>query len=370
MEKYIIKTQRGFENIVVNNLKEIVKDFDYIVSPDGFHGIVIVESDEDIEDKILQIPEVERVLKVYFETETDFDKIVNLAEKIKDYIKEDETFAVETKKRGKHDFSSTDINIVLGAKIKDLTNASVDLNNPDKVIHVEVFKHKTYVSITPGEKYKKYTKEKKDARRLFKKIVIVQMPYLGEKIVCRRFGEAIGRSAQGFEVKELIISPKEKVDAYELMEFIRGVKIGQHSRYEIQKRAYPFEIKLVPVTVQDLYQVVRDKRRNNRLLIITDPKGDELSKIKDKLAKDLRGKREIIVFCGSREGIPRGLFRFADYIVDLAPHMTFATEHAIPAALIALWGVYCDVDEDLEKDTEKDNTNNYEEKTESNSNDE
>ena len=361
MVKYIIKTQKGFENIVVNNLKEIINNFDYIISPDGYQGIVIVESDEDIEDKILEIPEVERVLKVYFETETDFDKIVNLAEKIKDYIKEDETFAVETKKRGKQNFSSTDINIVLGAKIKDLTNASVDLNNPDKVVHVEVFKNKTYISITPGEKFKKYTKEKRNARELFKKVVIVQMPYLGEKIVCKRFGEAIGRAAQGFEVKELIIAPKEKVNAYELMEFIKGVKIGQHSRYEIQKRAYPFEIKLVPVTVQDLYQVVRDKRRDNRLLIITDPKGDELSKIKDKLFYDLRKKREIIVFCGSREGIPRGLFRFADYIVDLAPHMTFATEHAIPAALIALWDVYSFKDDE--------NSSN-EEESESNLNDE
>jgi len=39
--------------------------------------------------------------------------------------------------------------------------------------------------------------------------------------------------------------------------------------------------------------------------------------------------------------------------------MTFATEHAIPAALIALWGVYSG--EDLENSSK-------EEKTESNSN--
>ncbi|CAB3287329.1 THUMP domain protein [Methanocaldococcus lauensis] len=340
MVKYIVKTQRGFENIVVNRLKDYVENFNYIVSPDGYHGVVIIESDEDIEDKILQIPEVERCLKVYFETEADFEKIVNMAEKIKDYIQEGETFAVETKKRGKHDFNSIDVNIVLGAKIKDLTNASVDLERPDKVINVEIFKDKAYICINNKDRYKKYTKDKRNARELFKKVVIVQMPYLGEKIVCKRFGEAIGRAAQGFEVKELIIAPKEKVDAYELMEFIKGVKIGQHSRYEIQKRAYPFEISLVPVTVQDLYQVIRDKKRNNRLIIITDPKGEEISKIKDKLSYDLRKKKEIVVFCGSREGIPIGLFRFADYVIDLAPHMTFATEHAIPSALIALWSIY------------------------------
>ncbi|ACX72704.1 THUMP domain protein [Methanocaldococcus vulcanius M7] len=338
--KFIIKTQKGFENIVVNNLKEVIDNFNYELTPNGYQGIVIIETEKDIEEELLKIPEVERVLKVYFETEADFDKIVNLAEKIKDHIQENETFAVETKKRGKHEFSSSDVNIVLGAKIKDLTNATVDLTHPNKVVHVEIFKDKAYISITPGEKYRKYTKEKRNARDLFKKVVVVQMPYLGEKIVCKKFGEAIGRSAQGFEIKELIISPKEKVNAYELMEFIKGVKIGQQSRYEIQKRAYPFDIKLVPITVQDLYQVVRDKRRDNRLLIITDPKGDELSKIRDNLQKDLRKKKEVIIFCGSREGIPRGLFRFADYVIDLAPHMTFATEHAIPAALIALWTIY------------------------------
>ncbi len=343
MIKFIIKTQKGFENIVINHLKTLVKDeFKAIPSPDGFHGVVIVESSKDIRDKILSIPEVERVLKVDFETSADFDSIVNMAEKIKDYINENDKYAVETIKRGEKDYNSIDINKVLGAKIKDLTNAKVDLNNPDKVVYVEIFKDKAYICIEGKDEFKnkKYSEEKENARKLFRRVIVVQLPYLGEKKVCRKFGEAIGRSAQAFEIKELIIAPKEKVDAYELEEFIKGVKIGQNSRYEIQKRAYPFDIRKVKVSVQDLYQVIRDKRRKNRLLIITDPKGEELGKIKDKLSKDLKGKREIIIFCGSREGIPRGLFRFADYIIDLSPKMTFATEHAIPAALIALWTIY------------------------------
>ncbi|ENN96742.1 THUMP domain protein [Methanocaldococcus villosus KIN24-T80] len=354
--KFIIKTERGLENIVVNHLKDLVENFNYITSPDGYQGIVIVEAEEDIRDKILQIPEVDSVLKVDYEVETDFEKIVNMAEKIKEHINENETFAVETKKRGKQDFNSVDVNIVLGAKLKDLTNAEVNLTNPDKVIYVEVFKHKTYICIGKKDEYKgkKYTKEKINARTLFKKISIVQLPYLEDIKACRKFGEAIGRSAQAFEVKELIIAPKDKVDAYELMEFIKGVKIGQISRYEIQKKAYPFEIKKVPVYVHDLYQTVRDKRRNNRLLIITDPKGEEIIKIKDKLKEDLKKKKEIVVFCGSREGIPKGVFRFADYIIDLSPHMTFATEHAIPAALIALWTVFREsFDDDYEREDDK-----------------
>ncbi|WP_456419387.1 SPOUT family RNA methylase [Methanocaldococcus infernus] len=341
--KFIVTTQRGLENTVVNLLKEkYKKDFKFETSPDGFHGVVIIEGDEDIKEKLLEIPEVERVLKVDFEVEPKFESIVNMAEKIKDFIKEDESFAIETKKRGEHDFNSIDVNRVLGAKIKDLTNASVDLIYPDKVVYVEIFKNRAYICIEGRDEFKnrKYTKEKENARKLFKRVVIVQLPYLGEKKVCRKFGEAIGRAAQGFEVKELIIAPKEKVNAFELMEFIKGVQIGQKSRHEIQKRAYPFKVKEVPISVQDMYQVFREKKRKNRLIIVTDPKGEDINKIKDKLAKDMRGKREIVVFCGSREGIPRGILRLADYVIDLAPHMTFATEHAIPAALIALWSVY------------------------------
>ncbi|MCD6189403.1 MAG: SPOUT family RNA methylase, partial [Thermococcus sp.] len=189
-----------------------------------------------------------------------------------------------------------------------------------------------------------------DARKLFKKVTIVQMPYWGDYKACRNFGEKIGRAAQAFEVKELIIAPKEKIDAYELMEFIKGVKIGQESRYQIQREAYPWKVEKIPVSVWDLYQVIRDKRRNKRLLIITDPKGHSISEIKENLAKDLYYAKEVVVFIGSREGIPRGLFRYADYVVDLAPYMTFATEHGIPAALIAFWTVY---EEELRKKEDK-----------------
>ena len=59
------------------------------------------------------------------------------------------------------------------------------------------------------------------------------------------------------------------------------------------------------------------------------------------------------------------MFRFADYVIDLAPHMTFATEHAIPAALIALWGVYSGADIEEEEEIE-DDIRNDEEKIETN----
>lgn len=247
---------------------------------------------------------------------------------------------MKTKRRGKHGFTSMDVNRELGARIRELTNADVNLSWPDRVVQVEIIGDKAYISVVPGEEFRKFTPDKIDARKLFRKVTLVQMPYWGDYKACRSFGEKIGRAAQAFEVKELIIAPKEKMDAFELAEFIKGVRIGQESRHGIQREAYPWKVEKVPVSVWDLYQVVRDKRRGKRLLIITDPKGPTLAEVKEELAKDMFYAKEVVIFVGSREGIPRGLFRFADYVVDLAPYMTFATEHGIPAALVSLWEVY------------------------------
>ncbi len=321
----------------------------------GYSGLVIVETnDENAEEKILEIPEVERVIPpVLVETNAELGEIVKAANEIASLISKDETFAVKTKRRGKHDFSSIDVNRVLGAKIKELTDADVNLSWPDKVVQVEIIGDRAFISVLPGEEYRKYTPpDKFDARKLLSKVTLVQMPYWGDYKACRKFGEKIGRAAQAFEVKELIIAPKEKMDAYELMEFLRGIKTGQESRYQIQREAYPWKVEKVPVSVWDLYQVVRDKRRNKRLLIITDPKGPTLAEVKEKLARDMHYAKEVVIFIGSREGIPRGgLFRFADYVIDLAPpYMTFATEHGIPATLVSLWEVY---EEFLRKSEEK-----------------
>ncbi|NJE84548.1 hypothetical protein E3E23_01640 [Thermococcus sp. CX2] len=339
--KFLVKTQRGMESVAANYIREALPDAEVWASPMGYSGLVIVETDDrSAEEKILEIPEVERAIRVLFEVPAELEAILSVAEDVAKLIRENETFAVKTKRRGKHDFSSLDVNVQLGAKIKELTNADVNLSWPDKVVQVEIIGDKAYISLLPGEEYRKFTPDKIDARKLFRKVTLVQMPYWGDYKACRSFGEKIGRAAQAFEVRELIIAPKEKMDAFELMEFIKGVRVGQESRHQIQREAYPWKVEKVPVSVWDLYQVVRDKRRNKRLLIITDPKGPTLAEVKDKLAKDLYYAKEVVIFVGSREGIPRGLFRFADYVVDLAPYMTFATEHGIPAALVSLWEVY------------------------------
>jgi len=342
----LVKTQRGMEYVAADHIRERLGNVKLEIRPSGYLGLIIVHSDEI--DKIKDIPEIETIIPIYITCKADLDEIVSKAEEIVKIAGEFDSFAIRTKRRGKkHDITSTDVNIRLGAKIKELTNAEVSLDFPDKAIYVEIIGDKAYIGVIDGkEERKKYTPEKVDIRKLLSKISIVQMPYLDDITAAKEMGEKIGRAAQAFEVKELIIAPFGYVNAYELEAFIRGVRRGQWTRLEIQKKAYAREVREVPVYVQDLYQTARDKRRKSFVLIVTDPTGKQISDVKDQLKKDLKYADEVVVFIGSRQGIPKGVFRLADYVIDLAPYITFATEHAIPASIIALIGVYEEAEEE------------------------
>lgn len=336
----LVKTPRELEYIAADHIRERLGDVKLEIRPLGYLGLIIVHFNEI--EKIKDIPEIEKIIPISIVCKANPDEIASYAEEIVKIAGEFKTFAIRTKRRGKkHNFTSTDINVKLGARIKELTNADVDLDFPEKAIYVEIIGDTAYIGVIEGsEERKKYTPEKVDARKLLEKISIVQMPYLEDTSAAKEMGERIGRAAQSFEVKELIIAPFGYVDAFELEAFLKGVRKGRWTRLEIQKKAYAREVREVPVYVQDLYQTARDKRRKNYVLIVTDPTGKQIADVKDQLKKDLKYAKEVVVFIGSRQGIPKGVFRLADYVIDLAPYITFATEQAIPATLIALIGVY------------------------------
>ena len=335
----LVKTQRGLEYIAASYIKDELGDVKLEVRPGGFLGLILVYSDEL--EKIKGIPEIETIIPILIECKADLDDIISHAGSIAEEIKGARTFAIRTKRRGRQDFSSIDVNFKLGDKIREITGCEVDLNFPEKAIYVEIIGDRTFIGVIEGkEERKKYTPEKLDSRELFHKISVVQVPYLDDLRAALEIGERIGRAAQAFEIKELIIAPFDSVNAFELEQFIKGVRRGQLTRYKIQERAYSREVKKVPILLQDLYQVARDKKRRRNLLIVTDPTGKQISDIKDEIGKGLIYSDEIVVFIGSRVGIPKGIFRFADFIIDLTPYITFATEQAIPSVLTALLTIY------------------------------
>ncbi len=335
----IAKTLLGMEKVAAARIKELDPNAKVQASPRGFAGLVLVESPN--EDELLRlinenVVEVERAIKSIAECQADLKVLPKVTvEAVRNLIKPDETFAIRTTRRGRHDFTSVDVNVAVGAAVKEATGASVNLDRPDKVVAIEIIGEKAYIAVYPGsEEYKKITPQKRPILRVLRRMSIVQLPYLGGEEAAKTMGIRIGRAIQTFEVGELVIALIGSVDAKQLRDFIDGVYEGIWTRYEIQRRVYGREVYKVPVLVQDLFQLVRE--RSNEVIIVFEPEGDYIGSIGDKLRSLLLSGKRINVLVGSREGIPKGVFRFASAVVDLCPGVTIATDFAASSAIIAL----------------------------------
>lgn len=334
----IVKTQLGMEKVAASRIEELGLRAE--PSPQGFKGLVLVYGCRDPEaDKARiesEVVEADRVIVIEATTRADPGEIARkAAELARDKIESEECFAVRTVRRGRHSFTSIDVNVVVGDAVKRATGACVNLSFPDKIVQVEIIGGKSYISILPGSyELKKMRPGKNPVLRLFRRITVVQMPYLGPLDACRNMGVRIGREIQNFEVRELVVAPAGRVDARQLNEFLSGLFEGIESRYRIQERSYHRRPRRVPVYVQDIHQFVRDRR--GEAIIVLEPEGEPVTKVADRLWDIVRSGRRINILVGAREGIPLGIYRYADLVVDVAPGLTLSTEYAAAAALIAL----------------------------------
>jgi len=344
----IVKTLKGLENTVVSYISELDESATIEPKPKGFMGIVLVRNCKnkyELAEKIkASIPEAEKVLVVEACIKAEPEVIAKKAAEIaKGKIGPNETFAVRTVRRGSHNYTSIDVNVIVGDYVRKATNASVNLSYPDKVVAVEIFQDEATISIYPGaEEYKKMKPGKRPVIDILSKMSIVQMPYLGPLDAAKTMGVRIGREVQTFEVRELVISPIGLVDACQLKTFLEGVFEGIESRYRIQIKSYARKVRKVPVYVQDLYQLVRS--RFNEPIIVFEPEGDYIAHKRKELKEMLfnRKIKRINILVGSREGIPSGLYRFADLVLDICPGVTISTDYAAASAIMAILTVIGD----------------------------
>ena len=337
----LVKTPLGLENIAAARILELNSNVKVYPRPKGFLGLVLVEADNHFEfaRKIKEnVLEAEKVIPAYEIVEAKLNKIVEAARRVAlGNISSEETFAVRTTRRGKHDFTSLDVNVKAGAAVKEVTNASVNLSFPDKIVAVEIIGNIALISILKGAKeYKKLRPGKEPVVKYLRKIALIQMPYLGPLDASYNMGVRIGREAQTFEVKELVIAPIGSIPADQLLTFLKGVYEGIESRYNIQKKTYARKVNKIPVYVQDLYQVVRDRFKEP--IIVFEPEGEPVIKMKSKIKEIFNNPKvkRINILIGSRVGIPVGIYRFADLILDIAPGVTISTDLAAASAITAL----------------------------------
>jgi tRNA acetyltransferase TAN1 len=334
----LIKTLRNYERILAQIIQENFPNTEILANPLNFSGLVLVKADlppkklaEEIKAKV---PEAEKVLPIERYASAEIESIINAAREIADQIKNASSFAVQTVRRGKHDFSSLDVNMRVGALIKSITECPVNLDFPDKVVFVEILGPHAYLGIVDGKEFPKKTSPRKfQVREYFKKISLVQMPYLGGLEASKEMGIRIGREAQTFEVGELIVAPIGAVRADELNAFLKGVFEGIESRYQIQLRTYAHKPRRTEVYVQNLYELVRERSREP--IIVFEPEGEPISSVASKLAEITIESGRVNFLIGSREGVPHGIFRFADLIIDLCPGVTISTDLAAASALVS-----------------------------------
>ncbi|MEM3588743.1 MAG: SPOUT family RNA methylase [Nitrososphaerota archaeon] len=339
----LVKTPLGLEKIAAERIRELEAGVEVVARPHGYEGLVLIEKCGDkyrlarlIEDEVL---EAERVIAFEEVVPARIEAIIDAAVRVAEgRVSRDESFAVRTVRRGRHEFTSVDVNAKVGARIAASIGAAVNLDYPDKIVQVEILQDRAGISILDGRaEWRKMDRDKRSSLPFFSRVSIVQMPYLGPPEGARQIGGRIGRAVQAYEVDELVIAPNKAVDASELVVFLQGIEEGIESRYQVQKRSYSRTARRVKVLVQDLYQLVRE--RSGESLIVFEPEGVEIRRAVNKL-RDIfsRGGRVNLLF-GSREGIPKGIYRRADLVIDLAPEITLPTELAAPAALAEIYTV-------------------------------
>jgi len=148
---YLITSASGFEREAQREILEIVKGRTKSLF---MKGLFVFESDGPVLEAVKEA-ETKYVGHVYpIQKEIRITKDKESVQKIADEafklanISKDEKFAVRCERRGNHEFSSRDIDIAVG----NLIEAKVDLENPDKIIVVQIIQDLMFLSVlTPDE---------------------------------------------------------------------------------------------------------------------------------------------------------------------------------------------------------------------------
>lgn len=143
------KIRRKFENKLMNNIKSEL-DCDFI-NDNGRIVLITKQNTEEVREVLDRVFGIVSYSPV-FETETDNQKISQLIEEsLSEFIEQgkfkpdSQSFAVKCRRVGVHDFSSQEMAGYIGSVIVNLTNAKVNLSNPDFTVYVEVRQDKTFV---------------------------------------------------------------------------------------------------------------------------------------------------------------------------------------------------------------------------------
>lgn len=130
----------NIRNILKHHIEEVavIRHWDFIeVRPK------VVNSEDQILDLLTRIPGIHHILVV---DELNFEDVHDIFEKALDYyapLIENKTFCVRVKRRGKHEFTSIDVERYVGGGLNQhVASAKVKLTHPDITVNLEIDKDK------------------------------------------------------------------------------------------------------------------------------------------------------------------------------------------------------------------------------------
>jgi thiamine biosynthesis protein ThiI len=132
------KMQQALRQRVHNRLEYEGFDFDKVKTSRG--RIIVENIDEEAAESVADIPGIASASPCV-KTDSDLESIKEASED----LEIGDTFGIEANRSGEHDFDSQDVNVEIGSYIEDLTGASVDLDNPDTWVGIDVRKDTTYL---------------------------------------------------------------------------------------------------------------------------------------------------------------------------------------------------------------------------------
>lgn len=143
--KYILTTNPGIEDIVIDEVREKLK----VKARQWFIAGRVEVNGKGIEEKLKQLRSIYHVIKQI--SIFEFKNLNDIYEKVKrlniEEIKKSKSFRVTGKRRGKHDFKSLDLQRVVGSAIVEKYGKKVDLKNYEAEILAEVYGSKCFIGV-------------------------------------------------------------------------------------------------------------------------------------------------------------------------------------------------------------------------------
>lgn len=132
------KMQQALRQRIHNRLE--YEDFEFNKAKVVQGRIIVEDSEKGVAETVADIPGVASASPC-LKADSNLEDIKKIAEK----LEIGETFGIDTNRSGEHEFNSQDVNIELGSYIEDLTGSSVDLDNPDTWVGIDVRDETTYI---------------------------------------------------------------------------------------------------------------------------------------------------------------------------------------------------------------------------------